>query len=736
LYNTGTFNMTGGEISGNVFEYDFGWDTGGGGGVYSRNAVFTMAGGEISGNSATLYGGGVYIHKSPSSASAFEMSGDALITNNTARDGAGVYNIGTMTLRDNAEISENDASTQGGGIYNVGILDMYGGEISNNTGNGVRNTWVFCENAPTAGTFTMYGGKIYGNSAYYGGGVQSSANMSDPDERCEFYMKGGEIYGNTAEYGGGVYNDNVFVMTGGIIGGTEQNRANKAYGAGGVYNCDTGDFTLSGDAVISGNEATSWYGGGVYNWGGSYLGSRFTMTGGEIYGNEALWGGGVANRGDAVFTMNSGDISDNKARFGGGVHNSINSVVSINSGKITGNTATGTDITGSGGGIYAADFSKLTVAAGVIFSGNTALTLRTNDIADNADIDANGIKDVVDYNNSIGAVTRSAFVLSALAGKNAPAYNNYDINYPGDSYVVTIDIDPEGSGSVTVKNTADSMTVYGVLTENGYVLVPIAVASITFSADAAEDCTFLNFVKDETDITDNPLDIPAGNMHVAAVFENVSLPPAPPVSVSYTIVSSARDGASISPTGNISVLSGGNMTFAFSAKSGYRVSAVYADGSPVSAEALASGTYTFYNVQSSHTIEAIGTPYASSPEEGGSESGGEGTTRSAEEETPGWAVLNLVFALIAIAAGIFAVIAGRNRSEEKDNNERKSKRFIPKTISLILGTMSVIVFFVTEDISLPPILADVWTVLMLVLMLAVLVSAFVSFRYREEEENI
>lgn len=74
---TGTFNMLGGEITGNTA-------AGSGGGVYVSNGIgsigkFTMSGGEISGNTADSYGGGVYV--TPYN-STFTMSGDVTITGN------------------------------------------------------------------------------------------------------------------------------------------------------------------------------------------------------------------------------------------------------------------------------------------------------------------------------------------------------------------------------------------------------------------------------------------------------------------------------------------------------------------------------------------------------------------------------------------------------------------------------------------------------------------------------
>ena len=73
----GTFNMLGGEITGNTA-------AGSGGGVYVSNGIgsigkFTMSGGEISGNTADSYGGGVYV--TPYN-STFTMFGDVTITGN------------------------------------------------------------------------------------------------------------------------------------------------------------------------------------------------------------------------------------------------------------------------------------------------------------------------------------------------------------------------------------------------------------------------------------------------------------------------------------------------------------------------------------------------------------------------------------------------------------------------------------------------------------------------------
>jgi hypothetical protein len=79
-------------------------------------------------------------------------------------------------------------------------------------------------------------------------------------------------------------------------------------------------------------------------------------------------------------------------------------------------------------------------------------------------------------------------------------------------------------------------------------------------------------------------------------------PPAPVVR--YTITATSDSGSRISPYGSTEVTRGGDMTFTFSARSGYALSEVYVDGSPISSEDVSSGTYTFRNVTRDHTIYA------------------------------------------------------------------------------------------------------------------------------------
>jgi hypothetical protein len=172
----GTFKMNNGStITGNM---------GSGGGVYVYSGTFEMTGGTISGNgkSKSFYGGGVDVR------GTFTMSGGT-ITGNTASNGGGVYvERGTFTMS-GGTITGNTATKEGGGVYaELSTFTMNGGTISGNTaaetGGGVRLLSRF-----GTSTMTKTGGTItgYGNDSGNGNVVRDgSGNV--------FARKGHAIY--------------------------------------------------------------------------------------------------------------------------------------------------------------------------------------------------------------------------------------------------------------------------------------------------------------------------------------------------------------------------------------------------------------------------------------------------------------------------------------------------------------------------------------------------------------
>ena len=281
----------------------------------------------------------------------FSMEGGTIsgfsVSGFTEANGAGI-NVGAngTFIMEGGTISGNTASGNGGGVYvfDTGTFTMWAGEISGNTG--ARGGGVY-----NRGSFTMNGGMISQNdissASGYGGGV---CNLGI------FEMLAGEISYNEAVNGGGVYNDNTgkFTM---MQGGNGAINSNIISGdGGGVYNL--GEFTMWNGEISENKDVTN--GGGVYNLG------EFTMEAGTIGENEAASGGGVYNL--LNFTMNGGDIRENHATGnGGGVNLPFDGynlpVFAMTDGTISGNTAA------NGGGVSSSN--EFTMDGGTI-SGNTA----------------------------------------------------------------------------------------------------------------------------------------------------------------------------------------------------------------------------------------------------------------------------------------------------------------------------------------------------------------------------
>ena len=249
------------------------------------------------------------------------------------------------------------------------------------------------------------GGGVYFSNGFYGGSIE---------------IKNCTLKGNTAKNGGAIYAEKEadiltpVTITGGTIGGTDTNEANKAAGSGsdeggggalfikgatvtlngctiegnkaknggGVY-MEGGDCTLKALALLKDNKTTelaSSYGGGIYlkngtltmKTGAKISGSKASVSGGGVYINAS--GGGTAS-----FTMEGGTISGCKVSsayhvYGGGVcvevpHGSDGTANFImQGGSITGCEAVSGGHNGSpsGGGVCVKNGATFTMTGGSI----------------------------------------------------------------------------------------------------------------------------------------------------------------------------------------------------------------------------------------------------------------------------------------------------------------------------------------------------------------------------------
>ena len=154
--------------------------------------TFNMYGGNITGNTASGGAGVITV-------GTFNMYGGS-ITNNMARQ--------------DVNYTGSDACSGGGVSVGGGTFNMFAGKITDNKGENGAGVSI------SKGTFNMEGGIISGNTAarnsattentteFYGGGVYITGGT--------FNMTGGEITGNTAGSGSGVYveKDGCFTVSG------------------------------------------------------------------------------------------------------------------------------------------------------------------------------------------------------------------------------------------------------------------------------------------------------------------------------------------------------------------------------------------------------------------------------------------------------------------------------------------------------------------------------------------
>lgn len=251
----------------------------GGGAVCVGRGTFIMNGGTIKNNEekAGKGGGAVYV----ASGCSFTMNGGTIEGCTTNGKGGAVYGASGSTIILNGGTIDNCTATSqdsnGGGIFLAGnsTLTMNGGTLKN------------CH-----------------SSGFYGGGVYISSEAS-------FTMHDGALIdgcmaerstGGKKNEGGGVYNTGTFTMDGGTIRNcTAVSRESRG---GGVYVATGSSFTMSGGEITGNNAAT---GGGVGLWGGT-----FAMSGGTIKNNMATGDGNeismLYGSADIDFNMTGGRV--------------------------------------------------------------------------------------------------------------------------------------------------------------------------------------------------------------------------------------------------------------------------------------------------------------------------------------------------------------------------------------------------------------------------------------------
>jgi uncharacterized repeat protein (TIGR02543 family) len=304
---------------------------------------------------------------------------------------------------------------EGSSLAMSGTSKIIGNTSSGTTGGGVSVRSVTSGMTTVAGSFTMSGGTISGNSVNptgsygYGGGVYVGDTSS-------FTMSGGTISGNSAA--------------------TTAATGNISWSGGGVYFSSSGKFEMSGTAAIKDN-TTSSLGTGNSSGGGVYSSGIFTMSGGAVIsGNIAggtgsgtkSGGGGVFFSGNSFTMSDSGgaipDIYKNTASVGGGVRIQGGNFI-MNSSRIGGasdtDSANGNIATVDGGGVYVGNGS---------FTMLGSSTIRCNT--------AGGSGGGVSFNSIAGNFTMAGNVSSRISYNTATGGNGGGVNFASSGYTLVM----------------------------------------------------------------------------------------------------------------------------------------------------------------------------------------------------------------------------------------------------------------------------------------------------------
>ena len=432
------------------------------------------------------------------------------------------------------KITGGKVSGNGGGAIALDdskcVLNIYGGEISDNNGKNSGGAIFLNNKDKKGGTVNMYGGTIANNTATNGGVIYSACGGT-------FNLSGGTISGNTANNGGVVYATSGGVVNLTLSGGTIS--GNKATnGDGGVINMAGGTVTISG-AKLTGNSA-SRYGGAIY----LYNGVTATMTGGEIINNKAnKEGGAVHVFGTSTFNLSGGKITGNSSVDGGAIYlNREPSVLNMTGGVISGNTATG-----NGGGVYIFRTGSVCNLSGGTIEKNTAnvgggiyvnpgnngqLKISGNPVVkgNTASGDANNVylpsgKKLSISGNmgegaSIGVTTANKNYPVVFSGKYGQDYSDYFFADAADAHV-----NYNANTELELAAGAKKYNVYIITDDNGTATVSAssATAGTTIQLTATPNNGYhfkeWQIVSGNAEVSNDTFIMPAGNVTVKPVFE-------------------------------------------------------------------------------------------------------------------------------------------------------------------------------------------------------------------------
>ncbi len=347
--NGGTFNMTGGKVTGGL--------TSGNNAVHAGNIWFsggtsTISGGEISGGRASATGGNIY----PANANAkVTVSGNVEIKDGVAANGGNIGNANATLNLNGGEITGGTA-TQGENLYvQTGTVNLDGATIGASSTDKAEESITVVQ----TGTLNIKSGIVKDHDGTDGAILLDSANAT-------INMSGGTIQDCDSD--------------------TKYANWENTQGLGGAFKVQAGTLNITGGTI---QDCEASYGGAIFAKAGSVSISQAENKTTLIDGCIANRGGSIMTAGTANLTISGGTIQDGAIRgkkvyadsvYGGNIYLEGSGTLKIEGGKITGGglkdadyddptTYASGDYSVKGGNIAVRSTSDLQITGGEITNG-------------------------------------------------------------------------------------------------------------------------------------------------------------------------------------------------------------------------------------------------------------------------------------------------------------------------------------------------------------------------------
>lgn len=103
------------------------------------------------------------------------------------------------------------------------------------------------------------------------------------------------------------------------------------------------------------------------------------------------------------------------------------------------------------------------------------------------------------------------------------------------------------------------------------------------------------------------------------------------------------------------------------------------------------------------------------------------------EPQSNWALFNLICVILTAIIALVAIITMLNREKHYDeNNEEYKKILVSKMVSILPAGLSIMIFIMTEDMTLPMVFIDKWSFVMLVILI---INACILFITKRDDEQ-